>query len=30
VYPGNALAVRAYEKAGFMPQMPEMRMPLDR
>jgi GNAT superfamily N-acetyltransferase len=29
VYPGNASAVKAYEKAGFMPQMLEMRMPLD-
>jgi GNAT superfamily N-acetyltransferase len=28
VYPGNASAVKAYEKAGFMPQMLEMRMPL--
>jgi GNAT superfamily N-acetyltransferase len=29
VYPGNASAVKAYEKGGFMPQMLEMRMPLD-
>jgi GNAT superfamily N-acetyltransferase len=29
VYPGNASAVKAYEKAGFMPQMLEMRAPLD-
>jgi ribosomal protein S18 acetylase RimI-like enzyme len=29
VYPDNASAVKAYEKAGFMPQMLEMRMPLD-
>jgi GNAT superfamily N-acetyltransferase len=29
VYPGNASAVKAYEKAGFMPQMLEMRLPLD-
>jgi GNAT superfamily N-acetyltransferase len=29
VYPGNASAVKAYEKAGFMPQMLEMRMPLE-
>jgi RimJ/RimL family protein N-acetyltransferase len=29
VYPDNARAVKAYEKAGFRPQMLEMRMPLD-
>ena len=29
VYPDNASAVKAYEKAGFTPQMLEMRMPLD-
>ena len=25
VYPGNAAAIRAYEKAGFAPHMLEMR-----
>jgi RimJ/RimL family protein N-acetyltransferase len=29
VYPDNARAVKAYERAGFTPQMLEMRMPLD-
>ena len=29
VYPGNAPAVRAYEKAGFDPYLLEMRMTLD-
>jgi ribosomal protein S18 acetylase RimI-like enzyme len=29
VYPNNAGAVRAYEKAGFRPQMLEMRLPMD-
>jgi ribosomal protein S18 acetylase RimI-like enzyme len=29
VYPDNASALKAYEKAGFMPQMLEMRLPLE-
>ena len=29
VYPGNAAAVRAYEKAGFNPYITEMRLNLD-
>ena len=29
VYPQNAAAVRAYQKAGFQPYMLEMRLPLD-
>lgn len=29
VYPGNLNAVKAYQKAGFTPQMLEMRLPLD-
>lgn len=29
VYPDNARAVKAYERAGFRPQMLEMRLPLE-
>ena len=29
VYPGNAPAIRAYEKAGFAPYLSEMRLNLD-
>ena len=29
VYPGNAPAIRAYEKAGFSPYLTEMRLNLD-